>query len=249
MDVSEVIRTLTNTTTRSIRRRLDARLTTQAWDLALWVMVLALLCGIRSAIAQDGLLSRADFEAYRTRYGDSATGRLRDWERVMLGYRDAPERDKLTRVNDFFNSIPWAWDRDHWGKRDYWATPLEMLGTRGGDCEDFAIAKYVSLVKMGVELDKLRIVYVRTPRLNVPHIVLAYYPTPDAVPFILDNLNAKILPASERKDLMPVYSFNAVGLWASIGVGPERRLGGVSKLTVWRDVSRRMREEGLGLGF
>ncbi len=214
-----------------------------------WALLMAAVLGVHLVVAQDSLLSAKAIDTYRARYGDGATARLREWERVMLGHRDAPERDKLTRVNDFFNSVPWVWDSEHWGKRDYWATPLEMLGTLGGDCEDYAIAKYVSLVKMGVAQSKLRIVYVRAPRLDVPHMVLAYYPTPDAEPLILDNLNKRILPAGKRRDLIPVYSFNAAGLWASVGAGPERRLGGASRLTAWRDVSRRMREEGLRLQF
>jgi predicted transglutaminase-like cysteine proteinase len=196
-------------------------------------------------VAQEGMLGEDTVSKYRARYGEAAMSRLRSWEQLMLGYRDAPEREKLERVNTFFNAVPWLWDQEHWGKRDYWATPLEMLGTHGGDCEDFSIAKYTSLVKMGVDVSKLRIVYVRAPSLSVPHMVLAYYPSPNAVPLILDNMRAEILSASRRRDLIPVYSFNASGLWATIGAGPERRMGGASKLTAWRDVSRRMREQGL----
>ena len=214
-----------------------------------WLVWLMLFGAIHWASAGDSLLSAKAFKTYRERYGESAASRLHDWDQVMRSYVDAPQADKLRRVNDFFNTVPWIWDDEHWGKRDYWATPLEMLGTHGGDCEDFAIAKYVSLVKMGVEQEKLRIVYVRAPQLNVPHMVLAYYRSPDAIPLILDNLNPQILSADKRPDLIPVYSFNAAGLWTRAGTGPERRLGGASKLTAWRDVYRRMREEGLVVEF
>jgi predicted transglutaminase-like cysteine proteinase len=214
-----------------------------------WWLVPLLALGVHLVLAQEGMLDAGVVERYRVRYGESAMPRLRGWEQMMLAHRGAGEREKLERANDFFNALPWEWDQEHWGKRDYWATPLEMLGTNGGDCEDFSIAKYISLVKMGVEASKLRIVYVRAPRLQVPHMVLAYYPTPDAVPLILDNLQPEIRPASERRDLIPVYSFNAAGLWASVGAGPERRLGGASRLTAWRDVSSRIEAEGLGVRF
>lgn len=206
------------------------------------------LVGVHLVVAQDSILGEQVVSRYRARYGEQAMPRLRAWEDLMLGHRNASEREKLERVNDFFNEVPWLWDEDHWGRRDYWATPLEMLGTHGGDCEDFSIAKYTSLVKMGVDVNKLRIVYVRAPSLSVPHMVLAYYPKPNAVPLILDNMRAEILSATQRRDLIPVYSFNAAGLWATIGAGPERRMGGASKLTAWRDVSRRMREQGLAAG-
>jgi hypothetical protein len=38
--------------------------------------------------------------------------------------------------------------------------------------------------------------------------VLLYYETPKSIPLVLDNYNRKILPASQRNDLQPVYSFS-----------------------------------------
>ena len=64
------------------------------------------------------------------------------------------------------DALPWISDDEHWGKRDYWATPIEMLATNGGDCEDFSIAKYLTLTQLRVPSDKLRITYVRAPRLR-----------------------------------------------------------------------------------
>ena len=147
-------------------------------------------------------------------------------------------------MNAFFNRVPWLSDQQHWGRRDYWATPLELLGTNGGDCEDYALAKYITLVIMGVDPSRLRVTYVRALKLSEPHMVLAYYPTPDADPLLLDNLDQQIRSASQRRDLVPVYSFNATGLWRESGNRRHLRLGAATRLDAWREMSRRMRDEG-----
>jgi len=207
-------------------------------------MMLALLLG--GVVAHGGgLLDQASVQAFVGRYGAVAGRRLSAWERLAANGSGLSERDRVAQVNTFFNQVPWLSDQQHWGRRDYWATPLEMLGTNGGDCEDFAVAKYITLVAMGVETTKLRITYVRALRLREPHMVLAYYPTPDADPLILDNLDAEIRPGSQRADLIPVYSFNATGLWGAAQQQGERRLGAAARIDGWRDVSRRMRREGL----
>ena len=166
----------------------------------------------------------------------------------MHEYHDSPEAEKLQKVNAFFNELPWLSDQEHWGRRDYWATPLEMMGTNGGDCEDYSVAKFITLVHMGVDPQRLRITYVRAPRLKQPHMVVAYYEKADSQPLILDNLIPQIKPGAERRDLIPVYSFNTAGLWASKAGGESRRLGASARLSAWREVSKRLREDGLDVG-
>lgn len=114
----------------------------------------------------------------------------------------------LQLVNDTLNRIPYLTDQAHWGQADYWATPAESVASDGGDCEDYAIAKYYMLKELGVPLERLRITYVQALKLSEAHMVLAYYPRPDAEPLVLDNLDRRVRPASERTDLVPVYSFN-----------------------------------------
>ena len=115
---------------------------------------------------------------------------------------------KLSLVNTFFNKTDFKSDISHWGKEDYWASPVELLSTNAGDCEDYSIAKYFTLMAMGVPVENLRITYVKAVKLNQAHMVLAYYAAPNEEPLILDNMTDEILPASERTDLVPVYSFN-----------------------------------------
>ncbi|MBP4047738.1 transglutaminase-like cysteine peptidase [Chromobacterium violaceum] len=184
-------------------------------------------------------------ERSAARYGPRAVALYREWNQLLGKLQSVDERQKLAEVNQFFNRrILYREDIDNWGVQDYWATPLEMFGKGAGDCEDFSIGKYISLLVLGVSPDKLRITYVKA-RIGGPdsaisqaHMVLAYYPTPSAEPLILDSLVTSIEPASQRADLQPVFSFNAQGLWVG------NRSSSVSKLTRWRQVMDKMKNEG-----
>jgi len=157
---------------------------------------------------------------------------------------DAPAQ--LHAVNQFFNTrIEFATDEQAWGQADYWASPLEALAKGRGDCEDYAIAKYFSLVAAGMPVARLRLVYVRAQLDDGPaqaHMVLAYYPRGGGDVLILDNLVDEVLPAARRGDLQPVFSFNSEGLWQGVGgVGagdPKQRL------TRWRELLYKVRAEG-----
>ena len=207
---------------------------------------LALLLGVSLAIAAvdvDRML-----QSITTRYGDNGAQNFREW-REMLGQAGTlPESDKLRRVNEFFGRrIRFQSDQQVWHVVDYWATPLESLGQGAGDCEDYVIAKYFSLIELGVERSKLRWIYVvatlGTPGNGVtePHMVLGYYATPGAEPLVLDNLTTSILPASRRPDLAPVFSFNSDGIWKQ---GAGTKSGSVDQLSQWRELMRKMREDG-----
>jgi predicted transglutaminase-like cysteine proteinase len=158
------------------------------------------------------------------------------------------EPERLARVNEFYNRrIVFKDDQEVWGRTDYWASPLETLGKGEGDCEDYAIAKYFTLAAAGMPVERLRLVYVQA-RLggplgpNEPHMVLAYYATPEAEPLILDSLITELRPASRRPDLRPVFSFNSEGLWK--GAGSEPAHDALAGLSRWRDVLAKARAEG-----
>lgn len=182
------------------------------------------------------------FADMRQKYNADAEQRARDWQQLIVGNKNAPIEDKLYEANKFFNRIPSEEDIYHWGKTDYWATPLEFLGTNGGDCEDYTIAKYFTLLEMGVEDSKLKLMYVTSMRPRQAHMVLAYYETPSSIPLVLDNLNKRILLASQRRDLIPIYSFNGKGLWEAKEKGLGRKLqpGGNNKL--WAGLNSRMQK-------
>jgi predicted transglutaminase-like cysteine proteinase len=179
-------------------------------------------------------------------YGPLGAGqqRIDAWQRLLATQRQVPEAEQLNVVNLFFNhQMQYREDIDLWQEVDYWATPIQSLWKGAGDCEDYAIAKYFSLRHLGVSGDKLRITYVKALRQNRAHMVLTYYSSPDAMPLVLDSLMDNILPASQRTDLLPVYAFNAEGLWLT-GAGGNKRVGDTKRLSRWQDVLKKMAAEG-----
>ena len=191
----------------------------------------------------EALLQQAEQE-----FGDAAKERLLDWQRLYQDLQDESEDEQLRAVNHFFNKyVNYFSDQKHWGQKDYWATPYESLTTHGGDCEDYVIAKYYTLKELGVPVDKLRITYVKAKRINQAHMVLTYFPTADAIPLVLDNLISKIFRADRRKDLEPVYSFNASGMWLERLKGEGIRMGNPNKLDLWTDLRLRMAAQGMDI--
>ncbi|GGZ66428.1 sulfate adenylyltransferase [Paraglaciecola chathamensis] len=193
------------------------------------------------AIADSNIVfNDALFNKIKNQYDNDALERVQDWQQLLNTSHTLPIDEKLYQVNNFFNELEFVDDIDHWGKDDYWATPVEFLATEGGDCEDFVIAKYFSLKELGVPAEKLRLMYVTATRLRQAHMVLAYYEEPNSVPMVLDNINRRILPASRRRDLLPVYSFNGDGLWLAKeqGRGQKVQQGGNNNL--WNDLNKRM---------
>ena len=215
--------------------------------LALVVLGL-LVCGVAlSAVNLDKMQSLA-----LSRYGPNTEKTVQDWRQLIVTIQPLPEGEKLEAVNSFFNArIRWVEDVDNWGENDYWATPLETMARRKGDCEDFSVAKFVTLLLGGVAMNKLRITYVRAQsggplsKSYIAHMVLAYYPTPSADPLILDNIVELVRPASQRADLKPVFAFNSNGLWVGGSTVPATK-DPAAKLSRWRDLLQRMSADGLG---
>ena len=174
------------------------------------------------------------------KYGIGARRRLADWVDLINSDEPLTEAQKLRKVNDFFNQMQFIDDRIHWQQEDYWATPVEFLASQGGDCEDYSIAKYFTLTALGIAEDKLNLTYVKALRLNQAHMVLTYYATPNADPLVLDNLEANIKSASQRKDLLPIYSFNGSNLWLAKQRGRGQLVGRSDGLKRWADLLKRM---------
>ena len=175
-----------------------------------------------------------------SRFGPARVNLLRDWQQLLNS--GASEQEKLKLVNSFFNrNIQFDDDQNIWNQSDYWATPLETIGKGRGDCEDFALAKYYSLLHMGIPMNRLRLIYVKARQGNQQqaHMVLAYYPQPNATPQVLDNLDPSIKNASQRPDLTPVFSFNGEGLWQGTGNKAAN-----SKFSRWQELQMRARSEG-----
>lgn len=178
-------------------------------------------------------------------YGPDAVSRVIAWRDLINGSQKDTELEKLRAVTDFFNAIPYHTDQEVWNQNNFWANPLEFIGKNAGDCEDYAIAKYLTLKAMGVSAKKLRIVYVVSNKLKLPHMILAYYETSSAQPLILDNMTSQILPASERPDLRPVYMFSEDAVWVTQDQGAPKEVVSGTQIHAWKQLMDRMQQKGL----
>lgn len=216
--------------------------------LALATACLMLLGYLGPATADLNRMQRLALE----RYGPQTASTVAEWRALIDNVRNLSDSEKLEQVNRFFNNrVAWKSDSEIWRQQDYWATPLETLGRELGDCEDFSIAKYMTLMLAGVDIDRMRITYVKA-RMGAAgsgkyqaHMVLAYYDSPAADPSILDNMIDEIRPASRRPDLKPVFGFNSQGLWVRGAKTPATSDPG-ARLSRWRDLLQRMAADGLG---
>ncbi len=189
---------------------------------------------------QKSIFTNAIYERINTVYGVSASEGVADWRQLIDRLETDDIDEKLFSINRFFNRFDFVDDVIHWKKKDYWATPIELIATGAGDCEDYVIAKYFSLIELGVPESKLRLMYVTALELRQPHMVLAYYETPTSIPLVLDNINRRILPANKRLDLAPIYSFNGNGLWAAKAMGTGKKLRSGGPMKMWDDMVERL---------
>lgn len=125
--------------------------------------------------------------------------------------KKVPVTTALTRVNQFFNKMTYVSDYKQHGLRDHWSSLNELLESGKGDCEDFAIAKFMALKEIGFPEDTIYLSYVATEN-NEAHMVLFYYYDKEYPPLVLDNLIDKILVMVKRK-LHPIYIFNDTDLY------------------------------------
>ncbi len=205
------------------------------------LVVSCTLLAITSPIAQQKtVFTEQVYARINSIYGTEASENVAKWRQLVTELQSEDIDEKLYEINRFFNRFDFVDDLVHWQQKDYWATPIEFISTGAGDCEDYTIAKYFSLIELGISEDQLRLMYVTALELRQPHMVLAYYETPTSVPLVLDNINRRILPANKRRDLSPIYSFNGNGLWAAKAMGTGRKLRGSGPMKMWDDMVERL---------
>ena len=162
-----------------------------------------------------GALERAAAEALGTRAAckpvslDHCIGGA-DWGRFLVSLAGKAREVQLEAVNRYVNMAPYLPDLLNYGARDHWATPVELFA-RGGDCEDYAIAKFVALRALGFSNSSLRLVVVQDLKRRRPHAVLAVNVNDRAL--VLDNQLPWIVPAEALRHYRPFYSVNEENLW------------------------------------
>lgn len=162
---------------------------------------------INSCIADKIVLSNDDLVKLTTNPNKNyVINRLNLYSKLLKESIDLPEYKKLIQVNTFFNKIFPVEDSTKYAKDDYWATPKEFMINGNGDCEDYVISKYFTLLELDISKDKLYFCVVKVVGESDYHMVLLY--KKDDNLFVLDNLNKKIQLLENRKDLEPKYAFN-----------------------------------------
>ena len=140
----------------------------------------------------------------------SSSPRVQMWKASLSDIRKQPQTDQIREVNSYINQVKYINDSKNWNKSDYWATPIEFF-SKGGDCEDFAIAKYASLKALGMSDDNMRIAIVHDKIKNVPHAILIVYA--DEGVFVLDNQEKDMKRAENIDRYRPIFSINQSSWW------------------------------------
>lgn len=125
------------------------------------------------------------------------------WRTIVEKTASLDPMIRMRLVNDFVNAVPYAEDRENYGMPDYWAETATFFAM-GGDCEDYAIAKYKLLQQLGFHPDRLRIVLLIDQARRRQHAVLAVVDGGEG--WILDSAQPQILPHRSVRDYRPTVS-------------------------------------------
>jgi len=142
--------------------------------------------------------------------GQSQGCEPREWHRIIELLKPLDLRAKLAAVNDLVNRYPYTPSNANWNQPNYWETPFEFLH-KSGQCQDYAITKFMLLRAAGVSNDIMRIVVLRDMRIGLDHAVAVVYV--DGEPLMLDNQIAAVTPVSSVHHYQPYYSINETGWW------------------------------------
>ncbi|MGN6308080.1 MAG: transglutaminase-like cysteine peptidase [Xanthobacteraceae bacterium] len=132
--------------------------------------------------------------------------RMIDAVRAKSGFAQLDEANRGINA-----AIRYVSDMAQFGVPDRWSSALASFATAKGDCEDYAIAKYVVLQQAGFPQDNLRIVLVRDRSVRQDHAVLAA--RLDDRWMILDNRWSRIVSDAEARNLVPLFALNQSGVF------------------------------------
>ncbi len=168
--------------------------------------------------------------------------RVIDYFKTLDTLKVLPLQERLVRVNFYLNQLRSLPDIVTYKQNDYWGTPKEFLICGYGDCEDFAIIKYFTLLKLGFEKERLFITTSHEKFTGQPHMVLSYFESKEKPPLILDNLSYKVLDLSKRVDLEPKIFINEEGSYKLDAHNNLSRVGDVPPK--FKELLLRVAQEG-----
>lgn len=121
--------------------------------------------------------------------------------------------ERMRLVNDFANQMPYIEDIDNYGLRDFWADTATFF-KNGGDCEDFAMAKFKLLEKLNFHPARMRIVLLLDERRNRQHAVLTVNSNGRA--WMLDSLIRDVVPHETATHYRPTVSLSGPRLYLHV---------------------------------
>ncbi len=139
--------------------------------------------------------------------------RIVDYQHNLLNFKHLNKDKQLNKVNFYLNRLLPQYDDIINNQEDNWATPKEFLTVGYGDCEDYVIIKYYSLIELGFDEKKLFITVVKEKFRGGGHMVLTYFKTKNESPLVLDNLSFKILDLKTRTDIQAELFINTTGVY------------------------------------
>lgn len=216
-----------------------------------WIMLFITCLFPSMPNASNAHFSKDDIPAIvskiETVYGNRAKSRAIQWLTLVDTHKSSDIETQIQEVNNFFNQLEFIDDLNLWGIDDYWTSVAEFIGAGGGDCEDFTLAKFYTLVFLGVPAQKLQMIYVNAITYQEAHMVLAYQESPSHEPVVLDNIDKQIKRASQRTDLEPIYAFNADELWSTKKFGQGQLVGKATTIKPWVRVMQSTQELNMAI--
>ncbi len=165
--------------------------------------------------------SKKELHNIKKTSGSIAKNRAEDYQNNIRSYKTIGKEKQLLKVNFYLNQLLSQYDSVIQKREDYWATPKEFLLAGYGDCEDYVIIKYFTLLKLGFDENKLYFTTVYEKYTGGYHMVLSYFQTKDKSPLILDNLSFRILSLKAREDLKADVFINSNGMFK---IGKKNKL-------------------------
>lgn len=176
------------------------------------------------------------------RYGDTCVNTTNAWISLANSVIALPIHEQLKHVNNFINQYTrYADDTTVWGVQDYWATPFEMFSKGAGDCEDYALAKYVTFRMLNYPEEYLRMINVTLDN-GGAHMVLGYFGEDPNNPLIMDSMVESILPLSRRYDFKILYSFNTQNIWVN---NIPQNVNPSEHISKWKDLYEKLCRDGI----
>lgn len=152
--------------------------------------------------------------------------RIEDYQKTIDFHKDFLKDEQLIRINLYLNRLLPQYDDVIKNRLDNWATPKEFLTIGYGDCEDYVIIKYYSLIKLGFDENKLFLTIVKENFRGGNHMVLTYFESKNQAPLVLDNLSFKILNLKRRTDIKADIFINSTGVYK---IGKDFKLIKIAK--------------------